>query len=96
MVRVVLNFGPYIEMTRMKPGPANANSPATPEDGARPRGTPAATSPDVDTTTAPEDATVQDWIEAEHSRPTLPDETADGLDDTDEEIRRQAEDLPDT
>jgi hypothetical protein len=41
-----------------------------------------------------EEATVQDWIEAENSRPTLPDETADGLDDLDEEVRHQAEDLP--
>ena len=31
---------------------------------------------------------------AEAGRPDLPDETTDGLDDTDEEIRRQAEDLP--
>jgi hypothetical protein len=41
-----------------------------------------------------EDASLQDWIEAENSRPTLPDETADGLDDMDEEVRRQAEDMP--
>ena len=31
---------------------------------------------------------------AENSRPTLPDETADGLDDMDEEVRHQAEDRP--
>ena len=42
----------------------------------------------------PDEPTVQDWVEAEHSRPTLPDETADGLDDMDEEIRHQAEDQP--
>jgi hypothetical protein len=42
----------------------------------------------------PDDISVQDWIEAEKSRPTLPDETADGLDDMDEEVRHQAEDLP--
>ena len=32
--------------------------------------------------------------EAEKSRPTLPDETVDGLDDMGEEVRRQSEDLP--
>ena len=32
--------------------------------------------------------------QAENAVPDLPDETADGLDDTEEEIRRQAEDLP--
>ena len=37
---------------------------------------------------------LQDWIEAENSRPTLPEETADGMDDMDEEIRHQAEDIP--
>ncbi|WP_131195196.1 hypothetical protein [Lichenihabitans psoromatis] len=47
-----------------------------------------------DPSTDPEDATLDDWIEANNSRPTLPDETADGLDDMDEEIRHQAEDLP--
>ncbi len=41
-----------------------------------------------------DEPTVQDWVEAERSRPTLPDETADGLDDMDEEIRHQAEDQP--
>lgn len=43
---------------------------------------------------ARDEATVQDWTEADGGRPTLPDETADGLDATDEEIRHQAEDLP--
>jgi hypothetical protein len=32
--------------------------------------------------------------EIEKAVPDLPDETVDGLDDTEEEIRRQAEDLP--
>ena len=41
-----------------------------------------------------EDASLQDWVEAENSRPTLPDETVDGMDDMDEEVRHQAEDLP--
>ena len=47
-----------------------------------------------DETIDPDEPTVQDWVEAERSRPTLPDETADGLDDMDEEIRHQAEDQP--
>ena len=42
----------------------------------------------------PESMTLEDWVESENSRPTLPDETSDGLDDMDEEVRRQAEDLP--
>lgn len=42
----------------------------------------------------PDEVSLQDWVEAENSRPTLPDETADGLDEMDEEVRRQAEDLP--
>ena len=42
----------------------------------------------------PEDQTLEDVMESERSRPDLPDETADGLDDMDEEVRRQAEDLP--
>ena len=42
----------------------------------------------------PEDDLPEDVVQAEESRPTLPDETVDGLDDMDEEIRRQAEDLP--
>ncbi len=49
--------------------------------------------PDVPSTE--DDGTpLQDWIEAENSRPTLPEETADGMDDMDEEIRHQAEDIP--
>jgi hypothetical protein len=40
----------------------------------------------------PEDATLEDWETADASRPTLPDETEDGLSDQDEEVRRQAED----
>ena len=42
----------------------------------------------------PTTLTLDDLDEAEASRPTLPDETADGLDAMDEEIRHQAEDLP--
>ena len=54
-------------------------------------------SPDLDgldTSSDPESMTLADIAEAEASRPTLSDETADGLDDMDEEIRHQAEDLP--
>ena len=54
-------------------------------------------SPDLeggDTSMDPERMTLEDWVEAENARPTLPDETVDGLDETEEEIRRQAEDLP--
>ena len=54
-------------------------------------------SPDLeggDTSMDPEAMTLEDLAEAEASRPTLPDETSDGLDDMDEEIRHQAEDLP--
>ena len=54
-------------------------------------------SPDLegrDTSMDPESMTLEDWVESENSRPTLPDETSDGLDDMDEEVRRQAEDLP--
>jgi hypothetical protein len=40
-----------------------------------------------------EETSLDDWIEAENSRPTLPDETADGLNDLDEEVRHQAEDF---
>lgn len=39
-----------------------------------------------------EDATLEDWAVADASRPTLDDETEDGLSDQDEEVRRQAED----
>jgi hypothetical protein len=54
-------------------------------------------SPDLeggDTSMDPESMTLEDFAEAEGSRPDLPDETVDGLDDLDEEVRRQAEDLP--
>lgn len=80
----------------MTPGPANANSPTPPDDAAPTQGDPAFASdfPNAEPKTAPEDASVEDWVEAENGRPTLPEETADGLDDTDEEIRRQAEDMP--
>ena len=57
-------------------------------------------SPDLeggDTSMDPESMTLEDVAEAEQSRPTIPGETADGLDEMDEEVRRQAEDLsPDT
>ena len=42
----------------------------------------------------PAGLTLDDLDEAEASRPTLPDETPDGLDEMDEEIRHQAEDIP--
>ena len=51
-------------------------------------------SPDLeggDTSMDPERMTLEDIAEAEASRPTLPGETEDGLDEMDEEIRRQAE-----
>ena len=54
-------------------------------------------SPDLegrDTSMDPESMTLEDVAEAENSRPTIPGETADGLDEMDEEVRRQAEDLP--
>ena len=54
-------------------------------------------SPDLagrDTSMDPESMTLEDVAEAERSRPDIPGETADGLDDLDEEVRRQAEDLP--
>ena len=54
-------------------------------------------SPDLeggDTSMDPESMTLDDVAEAERSRPTIPGETADGLDEMDEEVRRQAEDLP--
>lgn len=52
--------------------------------------------PDVtnDPASEPDNVSLQDWVDAENSRPTLPEETADGLDEMDEEVRRQAEDLP--
>ena len=48
----------------------------------------------IDPALEPDDVSLQDWVDAENSRPTLPDETADGLDDMDEEVRHQAEDRP--
>lgn len=36
----------------------------------------------------------EDWVAAEHARPDLPDETIDGLSALEEEVRRQAEDVP--
>jgi len=44
--------------------------------------------------TSSEDASAQDWVVAEASRPDFPDETADGLSDLEEEVRHAAEDLP--
>ena len=40
------------------------------------------------------DANVQDWAIAETVRSDMIDETADGLDDTEEEVREMAEELP--
>jgi hypothetical protein len=40
------------------------------------------------------DAVGQSWEVAERSRPDLDDETADGLSPLEEEVRRQAEDVP--
>lgn len=54
-----------------------------------PSGTVGGASPEL-----PSDDLLPDQAQAENGRPDLPDETADGLDDTEEEIRRQAEDLP--
>lgn len=54
-------------------------------------------SPDLegrDTSMDPESMTLEDIAEAESSRPDIPGETVDGLDEMDEEVRRQAEDLP--
>ena len=54
-------------------------------------------SPDLegrDTSMDPESMTLEDVAEAESSRPDIPGETVDGLDEMDEEVRRQAEDLP--
>lgn len=47
---------------------------------------------DDDSLLDPEDATAQDWAVADHARPDMTEETADGLDDTDEAVRRAAED----
>ncbi len=41
-----------------------------------------------------EGITSEDWMAAERSRPDLPDETVDGLTELEEEVRRQAEDVP--
>ncbi len=60
----------------------------TPSTGERP------SDANDDPSTDESEPSLEDWIEAENSRPTLPDETADGLDDLDEEVRHQAEDLP--
>lgn len=54
-------------------------------------------SPDLaggDRSMDPETMTLDDVAEAERSRPDIPGETIDGLDDLDEEVRLQAEDLP--
>lgn len=54
-------------------------------------------SPDLeglDTSMDPESMTLEDLAVAEAGRPDIPGETADGLDDLDEEVRLQAEDLP--
>ena len=54
-------------------------------------------SPDLegrDTSADPEGMTLEDLAEAENSRPDIPGETVDGLDELDEEVRRQAEDFP--
>ena len=42
----------------------------------------------------PNDDRGTDLTQAEKSRPDLPDQTVDGLDDIEEAVRRQAEDLP--
>lgn len=41
----------------------------------------------------PEDATAQDWAIADAARPDFADETADGLNEIEEEVRHAAEDL---
>ena len=41
-----------------------------------------------------EDASISDWAVAERALPDLPDENEDGLDAIDEEVVRQAEELP--
>jgi hypothetical protein len=43
--------------------------------------------------TSPEDASAQDWVVAEAARRDFADETADGLNDIEEEVRHAAEDL---
>jgi hypothetical protein len=39
-------------------------------------------------------ASVQEWATAEHSRPDLPEENADGLSSTEVEVQRKAGDAP--
>ena len=54
-------------------------------------------SPDLagrDTSMDPESMTLDDVAVAEEGRPDIPGETVDGLDEMDEEVRRQAEDFP--
>lgn len=54
-------------------------------------------SPDLggrDTSMDPESMTLDDLAVAEQGRPDIPGETADGFDEMDEEVRRQAEDVP--
>jgi hypothetical protein len=72
------------------PTPSNPGWPA--DAGLQPDGRDEA-SAEGDPSAEQEDTSLADWIEAENSRPTLPDETEDGLNDLDEEVRRQAEDL---
>ncbi len=62
-------------------------------DAPRRAGTDDTRGPD-DPTGDPADASIEDWAQADKARPTLPEETEDGLDDLEEEIRHQAEDLP--
>ena len=74
-------IAPIVDMADPDPRPADASDP--PAIDAEP-----------DAADESAEPSLQDWVEAENSRPTLPDETADGLDDMDEEVRHQAEDLP--
>lgn len=64
------------------------------EDTDQPSGGDPTTDANQDPSDDPSETPLMDWVEAENSRPTLPEETDDGLDDMDEEVRRQAEDLP--
>ena len=45
-------------------------------------------------TSGGDDATVQDWAVAEGARPDMDDETVDGMNAIDDEVRHAAEDLP--
>lgn len=48
---------------------------------------------DDDTRAADEsERAIEDFITAEHARPDIPSETPDGLNELEEEVRRQAED----